>query len=114
MTGSVRRVAMVSMHTSPAATPGSADAGGMNVAILGLAAELGERGIDVDLLTRAAGDPAVTRLTDRVTLHELAAGRTARSRKNSSRRSRTSSARRSPGSPAASRGATTWCTPTTG
>ena len=74
MTGSVRRVAMVSMHTSPAAAPGTADAGGMNVAILGLARELGDRGIDVDLLTRAEGEPSVTRLADRVTLHELAAG----------------------------------------
>ena len=74
MTGGVRRVAMVSMHTSPTATPGTADAGGMNVAILGLARELGERGVEVDLLTRAVGEPAVTRLTDRVTLHELAAG----------------------------------------
>jgi D-inositol-3-phosphate glycosyltransferase len=105
MTGSVRRVAMVSMHTSPAAAPGTADAGGMNVAILGLARELGDRGVDVDLLTRAEGEPSVTRLADRVTLHELAAG---------PQGPPTSSARPSPGSPVGSPSATTSCTRTTG
>jgi D-inositol-3-phosphate glycosyltransferase len=62
---------MVSMHTSPAAMPGSADAGGMNVAILGLARELAGRGISVDLLTRATGLPAATVLEPGVTLFEL-------------------------------------------
>lgn len=66
---------MVSMHTSPAETPGTADAGGMNVAILGLAHELAGRGIEVDLLTRAVGAPRVTELQPGITLHELAAGR---------------------------------------
>jgi D-inositol-3-phosphate glycosyltransferase len=65
---------MVSMHTSPAARPGSVDAGGMNVAILGLARGLAARGIEVDLLTRATGAPAVTALEPGVTLHELPAG----------------------------------------
>jgi D-inositol-3-phosphate glycosyltransferase len=73
MAGDVRRVAMVSMHTSPAAPPGAADAGGMNVAILGLARELAARGVAVDLLTRAAGRPTATVIEPGVTLHELAA-----------------------------------------
>ena len=65
---------MVSMHTSPAANPGTADAGGMNVAILGLARQLGAFGIEVDLLTRSTGAAAVTEIAPGVTLHELEAG----------------------------------------
>jgi D-inositol-3-phosphate glycosyltransferase len=68
------RVALVSMHTSPAADPGTGDSGGMNVAILSTARELARRGVEVDLLTRANSDPLVTELADGVTLHELAAG----------------------------------------
>ncbi|MBB5842609.1 D-inositol-3-phosphate glycosyltransferase [Conyzicola lurida] len=62
------------MHTSPAATPGQADAGGMNVAILGLARELAGRGIAVDLLTRSSGQSTVTDIAPGITLHELEAG----------------------------------------
>ena len=65
---------MVSMHTSPAAVPGTADAGGMNVAILSLARELAGRGVQVDLLTRASGAARVVDLEPGITLHELAAG----------------------------------------
>ena len=65
---------MVSMHTSPAALPGTGDAGGMNVAILGLAAELAIRDVRVDLITRAAGPAATRTLLPGVTLHELPAG----------------------------------------
>jgi len=65
---------MVSMHTSPAATPGTADAGGMNVAILSVARELAARGIQVDLLTRASDAARVVELQPGITLHELAAG----------------------------------------
>jgi len=74
MDGMARRVAMVSMHTAPDAAPGTADAGGMNVAILGTALELAARGVAVDLLTRATGDPRVTSLAEGVTLHALPAG----------------------------------------
>ena len=37
---SVRRVAVVSVHSSPLAPPGVGDSGGMNVAVLALADEL--------------------------------------------------------------------------
>ena len=37
------RVAMISMHTSPLATPGLGDAGGLNVYVAELARRLGER-----------------------------------------------------------------------
>jgi D-inositol-3-phosphate glycosyltransferase len=43
---------MVSMHTSPLATPGVGDAGGLNVYVAELARRLGERGIKVDVFTR--------------------------------------------------------------
>lgn len=65
---------MVSMHTSPAAQAGSGDAGGMNVAMLATACELARRGVEVELLTRATGEPSSRELTDGVTLFELPAG----------------------------------------
>jgi D-inositol-3-phosphate glycosyltransferase len=43
---------MVSMHTSPLATPGVGDAGGLNVYVAELARRLGERGLKVDVFTR--------------------------------------------------------------
>ena len=60
MTGSVaypHRVAMISMHTSPLATPGVGDAGGLNVYVAELARRLGERGLKVDVFTRAESSP---------------------------------------------------------
>lgn len=68
------RVAMVSMHTSPLAQAGTADAGGMNVFLLSVATELASRGVEVDLLTRAEGEPSVLEVGDGITLHELEAG----------------------------------------
>ena len=65
---------MVSMHTSPAASAGTGDAGGMNVLVLSIAAELAARGIEVDLLTRASSTPSSRSIADGVTLHELPAG----------------------------------------
>jgi len=65
---------MVSMHTSPDAQPGAADAGGMNVAILATALELAARGVEVDLLTRAMGGPSEHTVAPGVTIHSLAAG----------------------------------------
>ena len=51
-----QRVAMISMHTSPLATPGVGDAGGLNVYVGEVARRLGERGLKVDVFTRAAGE----------------------------------------------------------
>lgn len=62
------------MHTSPAAQPGTADAGGMNVALRSLAHELAVRDVQVELLTRAQGAPSERELEPGVILHELAAG----------------------------------------
>lgn len=48
-----RRIALVSLHTSPLDAPGTGDAGGMNVVLVGLADALTAAGHDVELLTRA-------------------------------------------------------------
>jgi D-inositol-3-phosphate glycosyltransferase len=48
-----RRVAMLSVHTSPLDQPGTGDAGGMNVYIVQLAAELAAQGTEVEIFTRA-------------------------------------------------------------
>lgn len=53
----IRRVAYLSMHTTPLAQPGIGDAGGMNVYIDRLARTMSGRGIDVDVFTRRT-DPA--------------------------------------------------------
>ena len=49
----IRRVALLSMHTSPLAQPGTGDAGGMNVFVLQTARQLARRGIEVEIFTRA-------------------------------------------------------------
>lgn len=49
----IRRVAMLSLHTSPLQQAGGGDAGGMNVYIKSLAAALAGQGIDVEIFTRA-------------------------------------------------------------
>jgi len=58
----VRRVAMISVHTSPLDQPGTGDAGGMNVYVLELSRRLASAGIEVDIFTRATSsrtDPVV-------------------------------------------------------
>ena len=74
MAGSVKRVALVSMHTSPAEQAGTGDAGGLNVSLMSTATELASRGVEVDLLTRASSVPRTTQVGDGVLLRELAAG----------------------------------------
>lgn len=72
----VNRVAMISLHTSPLDQPGTGDAGGMNVYVVEVARQLAERGIEVDIFTRATSsalDPVV-RLTDGVTVRHVHAG----------------------------------------
>src|SRR4026208_2387026 len=49
----LRRVAMLSLHTSPLDQPGTGDAGGMNVYVTELARRLAQRDIEVDIYTRA-------------------------------------------------------------
>jgi D-inositol-3-phosphate glycosyltransferase len=49
----LRRLAMISLHTSPLDQPGTGDAGGMNVYVIELAKRLVRRGLEVDVFTRA-------------------------------------------------------------
>ena len=49
---SVRRVAILSVHTSPLAQPGTGDGGGMNVYVRALAAALAHAGVECDVFTR--------------------------------------------------------------
>lgn len=48
----VRSLAIVSLHTSPLAQPGSGDGGGMNVYVRSLAAALARAGVSCDVYTR--------------------------------------------------------------
>ena len=51
--GRPRRVAMISMHTSPLDQPGVGDAGGMNVYVVEAARQLAAHGTEVEIFTRA-------------------------------------------------------------
>ena len=48
----VRRVAMLSVHTSPLEQPGTGDAGGLNVYVVEVSKRLARRGIEVEIFTR--------------------------------------------------------------
>jgi D-inositol-3-phosphate glycosyltransferase len=71
-----QRVAVVSMHTSPLATPGVGDAGGLNVYVREVAGRLGERGLKVDVFTRAAGKdrPTIVELNEHTRVIHVTAG----------------------------------------
>jgi glycosyltransferase involved in cell wall biosynthesis/LmbE family N-acetylglucosaminyl deacetylase len=71
---------MVSMHTSPADSPGSGDAGGMNVVEFHEAQALAELGHRVDLITRRSGaaQPDAVELVPGVILRHVTAGPTER------------------------------------
>ncbi len=75
-TSAPRRVAMLSLHTSPLDAPGSGDAGGMNVYVAELSRELVARGIAVEVFTRrvASNQPAVVRLPSGVLVRHVLAG----------------------------------------
>lgn len=72
----IERVAMLSVHTSPVATLGSKDAGGMNVHVRELAYELGREGVEVDLFTRRSDPvtPEIVQIADRVRVVTIDAG----------------------------------------
>jgi D-inositol-3-phosphate glycosyltransferase len=70
------RVAVLSVHTSPLAQPGTGDAGGMNVYVLQSALELARRGVEVEIFTRAttSADPPVVRVAPGVLVRNVVAG----------------------------------------
>ncbi|MQA62646.1 MAG: D-inositol-3-phosphate glycosyltransferase [Actinophytocola sp.] len=71
-----RRVAVMSVHTSPLEQPGTGDAGGMNVYITQTAREMARRGISVEVFTRATSSdqPPVAELAPGVLVRHVPAG----------------------------------------
>ncbi|ASR33948.1 D-inositol-3-phosphate glycosyltransferase [Prauserella marina] len=71
-----RRVAVLSVHTSPLEQPGTGDAGGMNVYISQTAVEMARRGVAVEVFTRATSSeqPPVVELAPGVLVRHIAAG----------------------------------------
>jgi len=71
-----RRVATVSVHTSPLDQPGAGDAGGMNVYICEVAKRLAAQGVEVEIFTRATSSelPPRVELSDGVTVRHITAG----------------------------------------
>lgn len=69
------RIVVLSLHTSPAAQPGTGDAGGLNVYVAHTAAHLVRGGHTVDILTAdsvIAEDPVTVDLDEEVRLHTVA------------------------------------------
>jgi D-inositol-3-phosphate glycosyltransferase len=71
-----RRIATISVHTSPLEQPGTGDAGGLNVYVVEVAKRLAARGIEVDIFTRAVSRdvPPAAELTAGVQVRHLTAG----------------------------------------
>ncbi|MBV9661102.1 MAG: glycosyltransferase [Acidimicrobiales bacterium] len=76
MTVAPRRLAVLSMHTSPLAQPGTGDGGGMNVYVRELAAALARLGVECEVFTRAddPGGPAIVSVEPGLTVHHIPAG----------------------------------------
>jgi D-inositol-3-phosphate glycosyltransferase len=76
MRAAVRRLAMLSVHTSPLDQPGTGDAGGMNVYVLELARRLAARDVEVEVFTRATSSeqPPVTQAAPGVVVRHVPAG----------------------------------------
>ncbi|MFJ5922328.1 D-inositol-3-phosphate glycosyltransferase [Kitasatospora sp. NPDC092948] len=71
-----RRIAMLSVHTSPLHQPGTGDAGGMNVYIVELAKRLADLDIEVEVFTRAVSsdDAPTVQLAPGVLVRHVTAG----------------------------------------
>jgi D-inositol-3-phosphate glycosyltransferase len=71
-----RRIATISVHTSPLEQPGTGDAGGLNVYVVEVAKRLAERGVEVDIFTRAVSRevPPVAELAPGVLVRHVVAG----------------------------------------
>jgi D-inositol-3-phosphate glycosyltransferase len=71
-----RRIATLSVHTSPLEQPGTGDAGGMNVYIVEVSKRLARRGVEVEIFTRAtrSGLPKVVEMEPGVLVRHVTAG----------------------------------------
>lgn len=72
----MRSLAVLSMHTSPLAQPGTGDGGGMNVYVRELSSALARAGVACDVYTRAvdAAQPAVVNVEPGLRVHHVPAG----------------------------------------
>jgi D-inositol-3-phosphate glycosyltransferase len=72
----MRRLAVLSMHTSPLAQPGTGDGGGMNVYVRELSSALARAGVTCDVFTRAWCDdlPATVTVEPGLQVHHVSAG----------------------------------------
>lgn len=71
-----RRIATLSVHTSPLDQPGTGDAGGMNVYVVEVSKRLAEMGVEVEIFTRATSSdlPPAVELAPGVTVRHVTAG----------------------------------------
>lgn len=71
-----RRIATLSVHTSPLDQPGTGDAGGMNVYIVEVARRLARAGVEVEIFTRATagGLPPVVEMAPGVHVRHVISG----------------------------------------
>src|SRR6202041_1807968 len=71
-----RRIATVSVHTSPLEQPGTGDAGGLNVYVVEVAKRLAALGVEIEVFTRAVSRdaPPVTELSPGVLVRHVVAG----------------------------------------
>jgi len=71
-----RRVAMLSVHTSPVEQPGTGDAGGLNVYVVETARRMARRGTEVDVFTRSTSSeaPPVVQIAPGVLVRNIPAG----------------------------------------
>jgi D-inositol-3-phosphate glycosyltransferase len=72
-----RRIAVISMHTSPTASPGQNANGGLNVYVREVCSAFSDRGIATDIFTRrqSLDEPAIEQLADLSRVVYLDAGR---------------------------------------
>src|ERR1700733_7478066 len=74
--GLPRRIATLSVHTSPLDQPGTGDAGGLNVYVVQVAKRLAARGTEVEIFTRAVcrDTPPLAELAPGVIVRSVVAG----------------------------------------
>jgi D-inositol-3-phosphate glycosyltransferase len=71
-----RRIATISLHTSPLDQPGTGDAGGLNVYVVEVSRRLAERGVEIEIFTRAVcrDTPPLIELAPGVLVRSVVAG----------------------------------------
>jgi D-inositol-3-phosphate glycosyltransferase len=74
--GAPRRIATISLHTSPLDQPGTGDAGGLNVYVVEVARQLARRDVEVEIFTRAVcrDTPPAVELAPGVLVRNVVAG----------------------------------------